>query len=75
MDRGDGPFSAYAALIGRLSLGQPVGQAEIERLPDPDLFRDALFLVRRGTFSPRDLDETDALLVDLIRKIDNVKRG
>jgi hypothetical protein len=49
--------------------------AEIAKLPDPDLFLDALFLVRRGSWSPAELDETDALLVALIRMIDNVKRG
>jgi hypothetical protein len=54
-----------------------VSQAEVNRLPDPDLFRDALLLSRRGTFSPRDLDDTDALLLALVDLFwtTTVKRG
>jgi hypothetical protein len=52
-----------------------VGQAEIDRLPDPDLFRDALVLSAHGTFSPSDLDGTDALLLALLDRIWNTKRG
>lgn len=52
-----------------------MGEAEIERLPDPDLFRDALTLYQRGTFSPRDLDDTDALLLALLQKFWTAKRG
>jgi hypothetical protein len=44
-----------------------VTPGEIDRLPDPDLFRDAMFLAGRGTWTARDLDDTDALLVALIR--------
>ena len=50
-------------------------KGEIDRLPDPDLFRDAMFLNQSGQWSPRDLDETDALLLALIGKFRNVRRG
>jgi hypothetical protein len=46
-----------------------VSQAEINRLPDPDLFRDALFLNDHGRWSPRELDETDALLLALLARL------
>ena len=75
MGRGDGPKRAYSALIGRLILGQPVSEAEIDQLPDPDLFRDALILSAHGTFSPADLDATDALLLALLGRFWNAKRG
>jgi len=52
-----------------------VSEAEVERLPDPDLFRDAVWLAERGTWSPRELDETDALLLALVRKIKNARTG
>lgn len=42
---------------------------KIEKLPDPELFRDAVLLHKRGTFSPRDLDEMDALLLALIQRL------
>ena len=74
MDRGNGPKLAYSALIGRLVLpGQVVTEAEIERLPDPALFRDAIFLARNGHWSPSDLDATDALLLSLVRKMQNTR--
>jgi len=44
-------------------------------LPDPDLFRDAVFLSQMGTWSPADLDATDALLLGLVQRIRNAKRG
>lgn len=69
MDGGDHPRGPYAALIGRLRLGHPVGDKEVDRLPDPETFRDAVFLAGRGTFSPRDLDDMDALLLALIRRL------
>lgn len=75
MDRGDGPKRAYSALIGRLNLGLSVSEAEIDKLPDPDLFRDAYVLSQRGTFSPADLDATDALLLALLTRFWNAKRG
>ena len=75
MDRGDGPKRTYAALIGRLALGQTIGESEVEKLPDPDLFRDAVFLSQMGTWSPADLDATDALLLGLVQRIRNAKRG
>lgn len=45
------------------------------KLPDPDLFRDAFVLWQRGTFSPRELDDTDALLLALLNRFWNAKRG
>ena len=44
-----------------------MSEAEVNALPDPDLFRDAQFLSVRGTWSAADLDSTDALLLSLIR--------
>ena len=67
MDRGHRPKPAYAGLIGRLTLGQSVSEAEVERLPDPDLSRDAQLLSVRGLWTPRELDEADALLLALTR--------
>lgn len=52
-----------------------MGEAEIDRLPDPDLFRDALFLLARGTWSPEDLDKSDSRLVALVRKLGSVRKG
>ena len=52
-----------------------MSQAEIDRLPDPDLFRDAVVLWQHGTFSPRDLDDMDALLLALLTRLWNAKRG
>lgn len=45
----------------------------MNRLPDPDLFRDAVFLWRFGRFSARDLDDMDALLFGLIHRLANTK--
>jgi hypothetical protein len=67
------PDAAYAKLIGRLALGQRIGDSEIERLPDPDLFRDAVLLSQQGSFSAADLDAMDALLLALIHKLRNVQ--
>lgn len=49
--------------------------AAIKRLPDPDLFRDANLLASSAGFpgSARDLDETDALLLSLVRTIRTTK--
>ena len=69
------PNQAYAKLIGRLVLGQRVSEAEVERLPDPEAFKDALLLSTHGMWSPQDLDDTDALLLALVQKIKNAKRG
>ena len=52
-----------------------MSDAEIDRLPDPDLFRDALTLSQHGTFSPSDLDGMDALLLGLLRLLWGAKRG
>lgn len=46
-----------------------MGDAEIDKLPDPELFRDAAFLAKYGTFSPRDVDDMDALLWALITRL------
>jgi hypothetical protein len=43
--------------------------SEIDKLPDPELFRDAVFLAERGRWSAPELDATNALLVALIRKL------
>jgi hypothetical protein len=52
-----------------------VYEAEVDLLPDPDLFRDAVLLAASGwPVSERDLDETDALLFALARRLRNVKR-
>jgi hypothetical protein len=69
------PNEPYARLIGRLILGQKVSEAEVEALPDPETFRDALLLATEGRWSPDDLDKTDALLLALIDRIRNSKRG
>ena len=74
MARSDGPKPAYSALIGRLAIGQAVTEAEVDKLPDPDLFRDAQLLSVRGSWSARDLDETDALVLALTRKFMNTRR-
>jgi hypothetical protein len=52
-----------------------VSDAEIARLPDPDLYHDAMFLYQFGRWGPRDLDDCDALLLALIRKLQKAKRG
>jgi hypothetical protein len=75
LQRDHPPKPAYAALIGRLLLGQAVTEREIDRLPDPDLFRDALLLSEVGTFSARDLDEMDTVLLSLVRKLRTSKTG
>ena len=59
----------YAALIGRAKLGHPVGESEINRLPDPEAYRDARFLARFGSFSATDLNDADALTVSLLWKM------
>ena len=52
-----------------------VYETEIDALPDPDLFRDAQLLSRSGwPVSERDMNDTDALLFDLARRLRNVKR-
>jgi hypothetical protein len=52
-----------------------VTTGEIDRLPDPDLFRDAMLLAEIGTWSPQELDDTDAILLALVRKIRTARRG
>ena len=75
MDQGDGPKPIYAGLIGRLAIGRKISEAEVDRLPDPDLFRDAWMLYQHGTWNAAVLDETDALLLALVRKFQGVKVG
>lgn len=48
--------------------------AEIAKLPDPDLFTDALTLAYRGTWTPSELDATDALLLALVDRLRNTRR-
>jgi hypothetical protein len=74
LDGGHRPKPAYSELIAKIGLGVPVYDGEIDYLPDPDLFRDALFLAARGTWSARDMDECDALLLALVRRIQNTRR-
>lgn len=71
----DRPKRAYAGLIGRLVMGQSISEAEVERLPDPETFRDAVFLWQYGTWSPSELDNADAGLVALVQKLHGAKRG
>lgn len=77
MDRSDGPKRAYADLIGRLLTPKAggVSEAAVEKLPDPDLFRDALLLSQAGSWSASDLDATDALLVALVMKLKFARTG
>jgi hypothetical protein len=48
---------------------------ELDRLPDPELFRDALMLADTVSWSPAEMDATDALLYALIHSIRNARRG
>lgn len=47
----------------------------MNRLPDPDLFRDAVFLAGNGLWTASELDSADALLVALVRLIKNSRRS
>lgn len=49
-----------------------MSDAEIDRLPDPELWVEARLLASRGTFTPRDLDAMDAELYLLTRRFLNV---
>lgn len=49
--------------------GHSASSSEIDRLPDPQLFRDAVFLANNGAWSPVDLDDTDALLLALVKRL------
>lgn len=42
-----------------------MSDAEVDKLPDPDLWRDAQYLAHRGSFSPTDLDLMDEGLYQL----------
>ena len=77
MGRGHGPKPAYAELIVKVGLGVEIYEAEVDLLPDPDLFRDAWLLASWGTFSPRDLDDMDPILLSLVRRLKRAlgKRG
>lgn len=67
------PGPLYASIIGRLALGQKVTQGEIDRLPEPELFRDAKLLAEAGLFTPSELDAMDAKLLALVHKFRNVR--
>lgn len=54
--------------------GHSASSSEIDRLPDPALFRDAVFLANNGRWSPRDLDDTDALLLALVKRLQTPAR-
>jgi len=45
-----------------------VSEGDIDRLPDPSAFRDAMFLHVSGTWTARSLDEADALTLALVRR-------
>jgi hypothetical protein len=49
-----------------------VSEAEVNKLPDPEMFRDALLLAAVGRWSPAELDATDALLLAVVEKIRTV---
>jgi hypothetical protein len=70
------PKPAYSELIGRLLIEGSVSESEIDKLPDPDLLRDAMFLVDNPSWTQRDLDEADSQLLDLMKRLRTpVKRG
>jgi hypothetical protein len=52
-----------------------VTEAEVDRLPDPDLFRDALFLHTHGVITPSELEGMDALLLALVRSLKTPRRS
>jgi hypothetical protein len=52
-----------------------VSEAEVDRLPDPDLFRDALFLHTQGVITPSELDGMDAALLALVRRFKSPRRS
>jgi hypothetical protein len=64
-----GSLGSYGALIGRMVMGYSPTDADIDALPDPDLFRDAMFLARHGRWSPDDLNEADTHLIRLVRHL------
>lgn len=70
------PKPAYSELIGRLLIDGSIRDSEVDKLPDPELFRDAVFLVDNPTWTPRDLDEADEQLLQLMKRLRTpVKRG
>jgi hypothetical protein len=46
-----------------------VGDAEVDKLPDPEAFRDAQFLAVHGRFSLADLDASDALTIAILWRL------
>lgn len=50
-------------------------EREVEALPDPELYRDAWRLAGWGTWTPSELDATDALLVALVDRMRNARRA
>lgn len=76
MDEGHRPKPAYASLIGRWLIGSSIREAEVDRLPDPDAFRDAMFLSQYGSWSGATLDQTDAIVLALVRMFQSpVRKG
>jgi hypothetical protein len=69
------PKTEYAAIIGRMVLGQQVSEAEIDRLSDPDLLRDAILLHASGVFTPRELEEIDALVLAVVQRLRSARKG
>ena len=52
-----------------------MSEAEVERLPDPDLFRDAFLLSQHGVWTPSEMDAADALLLSLVTKFQTARRS
>ena len=52
-----------------------MSEAEVERLPDPDMFRDAFFLSQHGVWTPSELDGADALVLSLVQKFKTARRS
>lgn len=44
-------------------------------LPDPELLYDAILLAQWGSWSPADLDGTDELLLDIVRRLKAPKKS
>lgn len=43
----------------------------MNRLPNPDALRDAMFLVDHPGWNPRDLDDADALVLSLMKLLNS----
>jgi hypothetical protein len=52
-----------------------VSEAEIRKLPDPDLLRDAIFLAQYGRWSPSELDAMDMRLLRLVKALQKPRKS